>query len=78
MDTCSWYIDQSKLKEKSDLTKRLEGVLLSLLYKRGELEANKDYNWHVAMSEVHDFREAKLHKIYTSHYLLTKTKANTN
>ena len=78
-ETCEWYMNQCKLQkdDKSSFVKRLEAVLLAVLYNYAKLEHRKDYNWHVAMSEVHDPKEAKIHKIYTSHYQLIRSSENT-
>jgi len=64
-----------ELKTPHTYIKKLECVLLSLMYTRGNLVEAKDFNWHIAMSEVHDTRESFMHEITTNHTTLINAKS---
>lgn len=64
-DVCKWYIDQQG--EDTPYLKKLEAVLLSLVYERFGIKEQGDYNWHVVLSDLHDPREQHMHTINTNH-----------
>ena len=74
LDTVKWYLAEIDSKVPNPYLKKLEAVLLSLMYKRGKLTQAKDFNWHIAMSEVHDTRESFMHEIDTNHLTITNSK----
>lgn len=67
VDVAKWYTVQIEEKLDNPFAKKLEAVLLSLIYDRYGCKDKKDYNWHIALSEVYDPREAHIHTIYTNH-----------
>jgi hypothetical protein len=73
-DTVRWYLTELDSKIESPYLKRLEAVLLSLMYNRGKLKEAKDFHWHIIMSDVHDVREAFMHEIETNTYTLVSSK----
>ena len=75
LDTAKWYLAEVDSKVPNPYLKKLETILLSLMYKRGKLVEAKDFNWHIAMSEVHDTRESFMHEITTNHWTLVNAKS---
>ena len=63
-DTVNWYTNVDK---KNPYAEKLESVLLSLLYKRAGLEARKDYNWHVVLSEIHYDKSVDQNLLLSNH-----------
>ena len=51
--------------------------MLSLMYKRGNFEQEKDFNWHIALSEIFDPKEAKHHQLLTNHRTVVESDKNT-
>ena len=74
LDTVRWYVAEADSKIPNPYLKKLESILLSLMYKRGKLVEAKDFNWHIAMSEIHDTRESFMHEIHTNHVTLINGK----
>lgn len=74
-DTTKWYLSEVDSKVPNPYLKKLETILLSLMYKRGKLIEAKDFNWHIAMSEIHDTRESFMHEINTNHATLINGKS---
>lgn len=74
-DTVKWYATVADKKDTPFL-KKLEAVFLALVYNRYDAKTHKDFNWHIAMSDVHDPREAHLHKIFTNHSQIVYASSN--
>jgi hypothetical protein len=74
LDTVKWYVAEVDSKIPNPYLKKLESILLSLMYKRGKLVEAKDFNWHIAMSEIHDTRESFMHEIQTNHVTIINGK----
>jgi len=51
-------------------------VLISLIYERHDSKENNDYNWHIAISEDHDPKQAHTYEILTNHYSTTNAITN--
>jgi hypothetical protein len=66
-DTVKWYTSQVESKSDNPFTKKVEAVLLALIYERYGCRDKKEYNWHIVVSEVYDPREAHIHTIFTNH-----------
>ena len=66
-DTVKWYTLQVESKSDNPFSKKLEAVLLALIYDRYGCKEKKEYNWHIVVSEVYDPREAHIHTIFTNH-----------
>ena len=58
------------------MTKKLEAILLSFIYYRYDVKTNENFHWHMAISEVHDPREAHMHNIHTNHSQLIYASSN--
>lgn len=74
--TCNWYSRQVSTKSDSPQINRLECIIMSLMYCKGEFKATQDFSWHLVVSEVYDPKDHTKHTIHTTHNQLTHAEAN--
>lgn len=49
-----WYVHYSEKKEEPAYYNNLEAVMTSLIYNTYDCKGKEDYNWHIALSPMHE------------------------
>ena len=58
-------------KDKS-FPENIESLVLSRIYAYTNLKDDKNYSWHIFVSEVHDPNQASLRALHTNHDILIR------
>jgi len=68
-DTVKWYAHHASKKSEPAYFEQLEAVLIALIYKRFDCEAQNDWSWNIVISPVVDGKQESAYEIHSTHSL---------